>query len=543
MSWSRVTEFRGAVRALIVAFLLVVAGAAAGSAGEKHLFHGDKDLGAVPDMKMGKSLYVSVSAMARLLACDATEKNDTLVLQIDRDRLQIVEGATAVWLNVELVPMAGPAVRGGGAWWLEERSALKAVSGLLRGAGKESVLSFREVDVQEQAGRVASDVPDPAAPAKKAAIRQHDRTGPSLPLLRGIRWGRPEGKIRAVLEYAGDTPPAVEGSGGTLRFTFGTPFPEDISVSGTPYPEEIRLSVTGFGDSAVLELASNGAKTEYFQLRGPTRLVADFTLPVGAKPPASGESGAGKEPRKPAPDVRGEKRKGVSLNQVGKLIVAVDPGHGGKDPGAISNGIREKDVNLGIGLKLAEELRDMGVDVRMTRTNDTYLRLQERTELANRWKADIFVSIHANALPAGHHARGMEIYLMALPTDKDAMRLALIENRDLAADNDKKESAASDRRTQLLLNILGNMQQNAKISDSTTAAEYLFRSGNQGGLPMRRVAQAPFFVLRGATMPAVLVETGFLTEAGEARMLASAEYQKKCATALARGILSYLQSR
>lgn len=552
------TRVHVAFRALLATLLLLTAGAVAFAADGRLLFQGENRLGIVPDMKMGKSAYLSVSAMARLLGCDVTEKNDTLLLQIDRDRLQIVEGATAVWLNVELLPMAGPAVRGGGAWWLEERSALKVFSRLLRGAGKESALSFRAGDDQPDVESVRPPAgKDAAAPAKRDVVRPApEQKSSSLPLLRGIRWGRPEGKIRAVLEYSGETPPAVEGTGSALRFVFGTPIPGEIAATGTPYPDAIRLSVTNFGDRNIVELASNGAKTETFTLGGPARLVVDFTLPDGAKKPEARDGKAASRPeqetKKTESDIREEKtqpdsssgeRRPSGKRRAGKYIVAVDPGHGGKDPGAISNGIREKDVNLKIASHLAGELCAMGIDARMTRTGDTYLRLQERTELANRWKADMFVSIHANALPAGHHALGMEIYLMALPTDKDAMRLALIENRDLAADNDKKESAASDRRTQLLLSILGNMQQNAKISESTTVAERLFGAGKQGGLPMRRVAQAPFFVLRGATMPAVLVETGFLTEAREAKMLATPEYQKKCASALAGGVVSYLENQ
>jgi N-acetylmuramoyl-L-alanine amidase len=92
----------------------------------------------------------------------------------------------------------------------------------------------------------------------------------------------------------------------------------------------------------------------------------------------------------------------------------------------------------------------------------------------------------------------------------------------------------------MLLNILGNMQQNAKIGESTSVAEVLFNHGKRKGLPMRRVAQAPFYVLRGAGMPAVLIETGFLTEKKEARLLASSSYQEKLAGSLAEGISSYL---
>ena len=129
---------------------------------------------------------------------------------------------------------------------------------------------------------------------------------------------------------------------------------------------------------------------------------------------------------------------------------------------------------------------------------------------------------------------------MALPTDKDAMELALIENRELAEGNGAESAKAADKKTRMLLSILGDMQQNAKINDSTDFAEYLFKEGSKGGIKMRRVAQAPFFVLRGAAMPAVLIETGFLTEKKEAAMLGSKNYQSTMASSLARGIAQYL---
>ena len=111
-------------------------------------------------------------------------------------------------------------------------------------------------------------------------------------------------------------------------------------------------------------------------------------------------------------------------------MVVLDPGHGGKDPGAAANGVREKDINLGIGLALEAVLKSRGFEVRMTRRTDVYLKLQERTDIANRADADVFVSIHANALPAKKSTAGFEIYIMALPTDKDALELAKIENRE-----------------------------------------------------------------------------------------------------------------
>jgi N-acetylmuramoyl-L-alanine amidase len=224
-------------------------------------------------------------------------------------------------------------------------------------------------------------------------------------------------------------------------------------------------------------------------------------------------------------------------------LVVIDAGHGGKDPGAVANGYREKDLNLQYARQLAECVKKRGFRVRLTRDTDVYLKLGERTDLANKWEADMFISIHANALPKGRHANGTEIYIMALPTDKDAMELALIENRELTGDNGSESSAQVDKKTKMLLNILGNMQQNAKISDSTEVAEHLFKSGQKQKINMRRVAQAPFFVLRGATMPAVLIETGFLTERSEAKKLATPSFQKQFAEAIAQGVETYFNGR
>ena len=224
----------------------------------------------------------------------------------------------------------------------------------------------------------------------------------------------------------------------------------------------------------------------------------------------------------------------------GRKLVVVDPGHGGKDPGTSAHGVREKDVNLSIGLLLEQELKARGYDVLMTRRKDVYLKLQERTDIANNAGANLFVSVHVNALPSASRTSGFEIYIMALPTDKDALALAKIENREYL--EEKGTSAEEvDRRTEMLLRILGDMQQNNKISESTELAEVLFAAGKQNGIPMRRVAQAPFFVLRGAGMPAVLLETGFVTNATEAKLLAHQGYRQRIAQAMAAGIQNYLQ--
>jgi N-acetylmuramoyl-L-alanine amidase len=133
----------------------------------------------------------------------------------------------------------------------------------------------------------------------------------------------------------------------------------------------------------------------------------------------------------------------------------------------------------------------------------------------------------------------VEIYLMALPTDKDAMRLALYENRELGKNNTVQDA---DAKTNLLLKILGDMEQNAKIGQSTRLAESLFGSGRNTGLPMSRVAQAPFFVLRGAAMPAVLGEMGYLTEPEDRRLLNDPAFMDRLLRSLVSGMSAYLKT-
>lgn len=225
-----------------------------------------------------------------------------------------------------------------------------------------------------------------------------------------------------------------------------------------------------------------------------------------------------------------------------KPVVVIDAGHGGHDPGAVANGLREKDINLKATMQLGKALEALGVDVRYTRKTDVYLKLAERTEIANKHNASVFVSLHCNAVPKGRKASGLEYYIMAPPSDKDAMQLAVAENRELTSGEDSSAATErSDKRTQLLLKILGDMQQNDKINESTQLCEVLHANAKSSGLPMRRVGQAPFFVLRGAAMPAVLVEMGFLTDAAEAKKLNTESYRGQLCRSIATGVVKYIK--
>ncbi len=356
--------------------------------------------------------------------------------------------------------------------------------------------------------------------------------------IRGLRWSTSRERVRAVIDCSDGAEPQIQVEKGSVRALFSNAL-EFLEGIPSPYGNvSVDLERGPFGVSLVF--SSKSLRVERLALDAPRRIVLDFffespadirVLPAPAQDPTpkpSGKSPRGKTPAQP-PARRG-----------GKRLVVVDPGHGGKDPGATANGVREKDINLGIGLALEAVLRSRGFEVRMTRRTDVYLKLQERTDIANQANADVFVSVHANALPSLKNTAGFEIYIMALPTDKDALTLAKIENREYVEEK-SGSSAAVDRRTELLLRILGDMQQNNKISESTELAEALFKAGKLRGIPMKRVAQAPFFVLRGAGMPAVLLETGFVTNLKEAKLLAHPGYQRRIAEAMAEGIVNYLK--
>ena len=223
-------------------------------------------------------------------------------------------------------------------------------------------------------------------------------------------------------------------------------------------------------------------------------------------------------------------------------IVVLDAGHGGHDPGASGNGVIEKNINLSAVLQLGAVLRAYGVDVRFSRDTDVYLKLAERTAFANQNKASVFVSMHCNSMPKGKSSNGIEYYIMASPTDKDAMRLAIAENKEVSGGAaTTADVQRADRKTQLLLKILGDMQQNNKIGESTNLAESLYASARAAGLPLKHVRQAPFFVLRGAGMPAVLIEMGYLTDPTESRRLTSSEYREALCRSFAQGIVQYIK--
>jgi N-acetylmuramoyl-L-alanine amidase len=217
--------------------------------------------------------------------------------------------------------------------------------------------------------------------------------------------------------------------------------------------------------------------------------------------------------------------------------IVLDPGHGGKDPGAVGAiGIAEKDIVLSIAKKLAAKLRkDLHVDVVLTRKDDRFVALEDRTALANAENADLFISLHMNA-SENTEAKGIETYYLDNTTDEAAIRLAAREN------------STSRRNISDLQFILSDMTQNMKLEDSITLAHRL-----QGSMVSAMaktmddvrdlgVKKALFHVLVGARMPSVLVEMFFITNRSEGRAMGRESYQDAMVEALFEGIQKYGQS-
>ena len=221
-------------------------------------------------------------------------------------------------------------------------------------------------------------------------------------------------------------------------------------------------------------------------------------------------------------------------------LIVVDAGHGGKDHGAKSKrGIHEKDINLTIARHVKTILVNrFKYRVVMTRKDDTFIPLKERSEIANNRNAELFVSIHANAAKR-KSAHGIETYFLGTTNNDRALATAARENGELV------HSVKDDQVQQILASLITT----TKINDSSrlagTVQDNLFRSSRKKFRELKDlgVKEGPFYVLHGADMPSILVEVGFLTNRKEARMLAKPDYLYRLASSIAEGIHKYLQDK
>ncbi len=273
----------------------------------------------------------------------------------------------------------------------------------------------------------------------------------------------------------------------------------------------------------------------------PVAAAAEAPEPAAEKPTVA--AGPAARPSAPAPAApappSANARGGFSMaRQLGLRVgrIVIDAGHGGRDPGAQGPGYTEAQLTLDVALRLEKLLeKEPGVEVVLTRRKDEYVALQERTAIANREGADLFLSIHANA-SRNRTARGVESYLLNFASTPDAAAVAAREN------------ASSTLTMSHLNDLVKQIALNSKLDESRDLARQVqtamvrkLRPSNQQ-LRDLGVKQAPFVVLVGAAMPSVLVEVSFLSHKQEGRLLGTGPYRQRIAEALLDGVRRYLRT-
>ncbi len=366
-----------------------------------------------------------------------------------------------------------------------------------------------------------------AAPARLAAAPQT----PPTELVRLRYWTAPE-HTRLVFDLSGAAPaqtrfkmvdsltfeiymPGVRKSPAVTTEFVGDSLVADIfpSVSdlGTSVRVHLRKMVTPLG---FVLAAADGV---------PDRVVVDVPMPV-------------------SPDADQALQQRVTEMKSSKnFIVAIDAGHGGEDAGAIGHRrLQESDVTLAIAKKLKSQLDLIpGVNAVLTRTGDYFIPLRKRIDLARKYQADLFVSIHCNA-SRNHDATGTEIYFLSLTGATDEASRSVAEKENSADLIGGITPEAGDD----LLSILFDLRQNDTVRRSSELAEILIDAvGEDTRLTTRGVKQAGFTVLKAPEIPSVLVETAFITNPREAAIMKDAQFQTKFAGLLADGIQSYKAMR
>ncbi len=222
--------------------------------------------------------------------------------------------------------------------------------------------------------------------------------------------------------------------------------------------------------------------------------------------------------------------------KIGRIVI--DAGHGGHDTGTIGpTGLMEKDLCLDVALRLGKIIQQRlpGADIVYTRSDDTFIPLEERTTIANQAKADLFISIHANS-SQDHAARGVETYYLNLKGSAEAMEVAAREN------------ASSDQGVHDLEDLVKKIARSEKIDESKEFAEDIQDSlakrmqKASRTVKNRGVRKAPFVVLIGADMPSILTEISFLSNPADEKLLKQPEYRQRVAEGLYQGVASYLES-
>lgn len=318
------------------------------------------------------------------------------------------------------------------------------------------------------------------------------------------------------------------------RCDFAPGYPDEKKkeiVIGTGHLQRIRIAKRNRFLVRVVFDFDKIEKYTRFYLGSPFRIVFDIY---------QDENGKGTEHVKIHNPARPIDNKYSIVRQLGLGVrtIVIDPGHGGKDPGTANRtlGLYEKELTLDIAVRLKTLLeKHPEYTIILTRDRDRYMTLEERTAIANSKKGDIFISIHLNSAPR-KSARGVESYYLSMTTDPWAMQVAALENKINGKSIGRMDS------------IVEQIVKHAKITESKALTGYI-QSNLVKGLKKKYktihnlgVKKAPFFVLVGARMPAVLVEASFLSNYYEGKRLKTSAYRSSIAVGLYSGIISYIKS-
>jgi N-acetylmuramoyl-L-alanine amidase len=409
--------------------------------------------------------------------------------------------------------------------------------------------------------------------AEKDLIRLSGAPDQQTSAVDNIRYWQTPDSVRVVVDVTGDvTFKQGEAKSPDRVFVDISPARLNSLLNGKQWPVKApmldQIRVGQYDASTVRIVLDVGAVTKVntLSLHEPDRLVVDVfgsgvpvpqpatqpaappaaaPAPVPSRTPAAASVTA--PPPQPAPAAKPVETKVITaakptndgtrslIRSLGLKLsrVVIDAGHGGHDTGSIGpTGYTEKELVLDVASRLKQLIEtDLGAEVIMTRTDDKFVPLEDRTSIANQQQADLFISIHANSSRA-RSVRGVETFFLNFTSSREALETA------------SRENAASERSIHELQDLVKKIMLRDKVEESRELAQHIQRSmaGRKGAGADRGVKQAPFIVLIGANMPSILAEISFISNPQEERLIKTPAYRQAIADALFNGVRSYAES-
>jgi N-acetylmuramoyl-L-alanine amidase len=434
-----------------------------------------------------------LEALARSLGGEVSqdESGEGLSLRIDQTEVVLGVGSAIITVGEAIVSLSQPPVRGEGGV-LVPADFLRKTWGDLQGYAFDWRPEASRLLITRRGARELSVLTD--------VVHQQGITTVVLQFAEMPRYRIDRQPGSVTVQMTADrlaVPPQQE--------KVADPLVQDLAVS----PQQIRVQL------------APGAEVQSYVLENPFRIVFDVHQPSSVQTPTT----TGPAPSLP-PGIR---------------TVVIDPGHGGTETGAIGpSGVQEKELTLALARDLADSLSRLGLRVVLTRTDDVNVPLDTRTPLANQNKGDLFISVHLNS-SLGSGAYGTETYILSSEaTDSRAARSAADENAGAPAGSPAPDPSVDPEAMEDLQLILWDLAQTHHLGESQRFANMVQGELNQTlQLRDRGVKQAPFRVLMGANMPAVLVELGFISNPDEEKKLQDPEYRSGLIQALVRSVQRY----